>query len=131
MSDQVADVLRDLPSRAIGDVPVFPGKKGCTTRHTCQTWLRRAKARWLAATPEDQREELRARLRGVGFHSEKRSGVRDPNFRALPPAIQEELAGTSWKTLRRTYDEITVEDMRVALKQAAERTRNRPETASC
>jgi hypothetical protein len=30
----------------------------------------------------------------------------------------------------RTYDEITVEDMRVALKQTAERTRNRVETAS-
>ena len=66
----------------------------------------------------------------MGFHSEKRSGVRDPEFRALPPAIQEELAGTSWKTLRGTYDEITVEDMRVALRQTAERTGKRAETAS-
>ena len=63
--------------------------------------------------PEDQREELRARLRGVGFHAEKRSGVRDPEFRALPPLIQEELAGTSFETPRQTYDQITVEDMRV------------------
>ena len=57
--------------------------------------------------------------------SEKRSGVCDPEFRGLPPAIQEELAGMSWKTLRRAYDEITVEDMRVALRQTAERKKDR------
>ncbi|MCH8813404.1 MAG: hypothetical protein IID07_16395 [Gemmatimonadetes bacterium] len=55
------------------------------------------------------------KLRGVGYHSEKRSGVRDSKFRALPPKIQEELAGTSYETLRGTYDYVSPEEMREAM----------------
>lgn len=33
----------------------------------------------------------------------------------LPAAIQEELVGTNFSTLRRIYAEVTVEDMRAAL----------------
>lgn len=109
------EVLRSIP-RGIGDTPIFLGRNGCTSRHTCQTWLRRAKAKWLRSVPEAERAALLARLEGVGFHSEKRSGVRDAEFRALPPAIQEELSGTSYNTLRNTYDEVTVEDMREAIR---------------
>ena len=50
-----------------------PGWDGaCRSRHTCQTWLRRAKADWVAKVPEAEREGLSERLRGVGFHAEKR-----------------------------------------------------------
>lgn len=38
--------------------------------------------------------------------------ARDPKFRSLPPKTQEEIAGTNIKTLRDTYDEVSVEDMR-------------------
>lgn len=55
---------------------------------------------------------------GVGFHSEKRAGVRDPEFRKLPAAIQEEIAGTNYTTLRRIYDEVTAEDIREAWAEA-------------
>ena len=41
--------------------------------------------------------------------------MRDPNFRALPPAIQEAMAGTRYETLRRVYDEVTPADIRRAL----------------
>lgn len=117
LTQEAVEVLKRLPSRGIGGAPVFPGKKGSTSRHTCQTWLTRSKAKWLKETPEEQRDELRARLKGVGYHSEKRAGVRDAEFRALPPAIQEELAGTNWTTLRNTYDQVTVEDMREAMER--------------
>ncbi len=80
-------------------------------------WLRRAKARWLKATPEADRPGLREKLRRVGFHSEKRAGVRDPRFRALPPAIQEAWAGTSYEVLKDVYDDVTAEDIREAIQQ--------------
>jgi hypothetical protein len=49
---------------------------------------------------------------GIGFHSEKRAGVRDPAFRSLPPKIQEKYSGPTWETLRNIYDEVTVGDVR-------------------
>jgi len=48
------------------------------------------------------------------FHAEKRAGVRDPKFRALPAKIQETIAGTRYTTLRDVYDEVTTEDVREA-----------------
>jgi len=54
------------------------------------------------------------RLRRVGFHSEKRALVRSAEFRALPPAIQEAKTGTSFETLKKVHDKVTVEDIREA-----------------
>ena len=82
----------------------------------------RAKASWLASVPDSERKALKARFRGVGFHSEKRSGVRTGEFRSLPPKIQEELAGTKHSTLSATYDHVSPDDMREAMSRA----RNRP-----
>ena len=59
----------------------------------------------------------RNRLLGVGFHAEKREGVRDPAFRSLPSKIQEELAGTRFETLSNIYDKVGVEEMRAAMEQ--------------
>lgn len=115
--------LRSAPSRGIGDTPVFPSAEDptkATSRDTFQTWLRRAKAGLTRATPDGDRPALKCALRGVGFHSEKRAGVRDPEFRRLPPKVQEALAGTSWDMLRETYDEVSVADMRDALGLPAE-----------
>jgi integrase len=110
------DVLRTLP-RGVGTVPIFAGRNGaCRSRHTCQTWLRRAKAGWVAKVPEAEREGLSERLRGVGFHAEKRSGVRDPLFRRLSPGVQEAISGTRYGTLRDVYDEIGPEDIRAELR---------------
>jgi hypothetical protein len=47
--------------------------------------------------------------------------VRDPKFRQLPPAIQEEIAGTNYTTLRRIYDDVTVDDMRDAWSESQRR----------
>lgn len=66
-------------------------------------------------------EHVRRAIRGVGYHAEKRAGVRDPGFLSLPAAIQEEIAGTNYTTLRRNCDEVSVEDMRDAW-PAARRT---------
>lgn len=124
LTPRAIEVLKALPSRAIGPVPVFPSARDParpTPSETFQTWLGRAKRRWLEQVAEDERAGLARRLFRVGFHAEKRTGVRDPWFRSLPPAIQEEIAGTQWGTLRRVYDEVTVEDMREAMKRAPER----------
>jgi len=116
LTQPALDVLRALP-RGVGRVPVFGGKDGaCRSRHTCQTWLRRAKARWIADIPEAEREALKERLKGVGFHAEKRSGVRNAEFRRLSPAVQEAISGTSYETLKNTYDKVGPEDIRAELR---------------
>jgi hypothetical protein len=72
--------------------------------------------------PGAERPTLKEKLKGVGFHAEKRAGVRDPEFRKLPPSVQEAFAGTRHETLRAVYDEVTVDEMREAM--------NLPRTAS-
>ena len=113
--------LKVAPSRGIGATPVFPSSRrpgAPTPRHTFQTWLRRAKQRFLESMPEPERSQVRIRLAGVGYHAEKREGVRDPSFRRLPRKVQEELAGTRFETLSSIYDKVDVEDMRAAMEQA-------------
>ena len=61
---------------------------------------------------------MRDRLKGVGYHSEKRAMVRSPEFRALQPKVQELLSGTDFETLRRTYDDVDVEHARAAFEAA-------------
>ena len=75
-------------------------------------WLTHAKRRWLASVPEQEKEALKAKLERVGYHAEIRSGVRAPEFRGLPPKIQEQIAGKSFKMIKSTYDEVTVADIR-------------------
>ncbi len=120
LSREALEALRLAPSRGIGATPVFPSSRRHgepTSRHTFQTWLRRAKQRFLQTLPEPQRNQVRNRLLGVGFHAEKREGVRDPAFRSLPSKIQEELAGTRFETLSNIYDKVGVEEMRAAMEQ--------------
>ena len=71
---------------------------------------------WLASVPEEEREALRELLKGIGFHAEKRSGVRNPQFRQLSPAVQEAISGTRYGTLRDVYDEIGPEDIRAEMR---------------
>ena len=116
LTEPALEVLRALP-RSVGKVPVFAGMDGTSrSRHTGQTWLRRAKASWLASVPEEEREALRERLKGVGFHAEKRSGVRNPQFRHLSPGVQEAISGTRYDTLRGVYDQIGPEDIRAEMR---------------
>jgi len=116
LSEEAKTILRRAPSRGIAG-PVFPSASDPsvpTPGHTFQVWLRRAKAQLLESLLESDRETWKERLRGVGFHAEKRAGVRDPEFRALPAKIQETIAGTRYTTLRDVYDEVTTEDVREA-----------------
>lgn len=117
LTRRAIEILTALPSRGISG-PVFPAARAPqepTPRGTCQNWLRKAKAAWLKDTPDANREKLKKALHRVGFHAQKRQGIRDPEFRKLPPKIQEEFSGTSWEMIRRVYDEVTVEDMREAM----------------
>ncbi|MGH7575469.1 MAG: hypothetical protein ACREM1_10160 [Longimicrobiales bacterium] len=131
MPEEIIEPLRTAPSRGIGDAPVFPSATDPsvpTSRDTFQIWLRRAKARLLRSVADaTERERIRLELSGVGYHAEKRAGVRDPLFRALPPKIQEAWAGTRFDTLRTIYDDVAPEDMRTAVSavRAAIDTRNR------
>jgi integrase len=120
LGEEAREALRRAPSRGIAG-PVFPSSADPskpTPRHTFQTWLRRAKERLLNAQPEEERAAWRERLRRVGFHAEKRAGVRDARFRALPAAVQELIAGTRYETLRTVYDEVSADDVREAWKVA-------------
>jgi len=112
MRDEVLAALQKIPVRGIGDTPVFASATDPTqptSRHTFQTWMRRAK------------ERAGVKVRGLGYHGEKRAGVRDPEFRDLPAAIQEEESGTRYETLRRVYDQVTVTDIRQAQEEAKRR----------
>jgi integrase len=116
LTEEAKGILRRAPSRGIAG-PVFPSASDPlvpTSGQTFQVWLRRAKAQLMASLPEAEKEGWKERLRGVGFHAEKRAGVRDPEFRALPAKIQETIAGTKYTTLRDVYDEVTTEEVRQA-----------------
>lgn len=119
LTDAAVALLRTAPSRSTGG-PVFPSAKNPaigTPYGTWQVWLRRAKRNLLRSIEDpDQRERMRRRLRGVGFHSEKREGVRDPRFRELSPIFQETLSGTNYDTLRRIYDDVSTEELRGAVR---------------
>lgn len=81
-------------------IPTEPAPSQPVGNDVLNLWLQRAK------------KCSGVQVKGLGFHSEKRAKVRDPEFRRLSPAVQEELVGTNYDTLRRVYDEVTVEDMR-------------------
>jgi len=115
LSERAIEVLKGLPSRGIGQTPVFPSQadpRKPVSGGTARTWMTVAKNTWLASVPDDERPALVARLRRVGFHAELRSGVRDPGFRGLPAKLQETIAGKSFEMLTKTYDQVTVRDIR-------------------
>jgi integrase len=116
------EALRRVPVRGIGEAWVFPAAADPaepTSRHTFQTWLRRAKAKLLRSIKDPgERERMREQLRGLGYHGEKRAGVRDAEFRALPQAIQEVVSRTTYETLKDVYDDVTVDDVRQAMEVA-------------
>lgn len=81
---------------------------------------RRRKTKWSYNAGERGRNWVRAYCKGVRtpLQSLRAPGVRDPEFRKLSAAIQEEIAGTNYTTLRRIYDEVTAEDIREAWAEA-------------
>jgi hypothetical protein len=121
MSDRAHELLRTAPSRGIGAAWVFPSMNdpgAMCTRHDFQRWLRTAKRRLLhSITDVEERDRMRERLRGLGYHGAKRAAVRDPDFRRLPDTVRSALARTAAKTLDEVYDEVGVETMRAALRQ--------------
>jgi hypothetical protein len=68
---------------------------------------------WMRATKKAQG----IKAHRLGYHGEKRAGIRDPKFRRLDPAVQEELTGTTWETMRRVYDYVDEDTMRNAVAQ--------------
>jgi integrase len=66
---------------------------------------------WMRATQKAQGINVHR----LGYHGEKRAGIRDPKFRRLDPAVQEELAGTTWETMRRVYDYVDLPTLQNAV----------------
>lgn len=54
-------------------------------------WMKRAKKR------------AGLNIRGLGYHSEKRAGIRDPKWQQLPVEWREALSGTTFETEKRIY----------------------------
>ena len=78
--------------------------------------MRRAKKRFLASVESPEAKlRLGKALKRLGFHGEKRAGVRDERFRQLKPKIQEAIARTNHDTLRKIYDQVEVDDVRRAM----------------
>ena len=76
------------------------------SKNSLHNWMKRTKQR------------LGIKIPRLGYHAEKRAGIRDPRFRALAPKVQEELAGTTWDTMRKVYDFVdlpTLQDAVAAL----------------
>lgn len=73
--------------------------------HVLNLWLQRAKAR------------AGVKVKGLGFHGQKRAGVRRKEFRELPAKVQEALTGTNHETLRRVYDDVSLTDLRNAVQR--------------
>lgn len=124
LSVRAIELLRAAPSRGIGQAFVFPREKDATqpcSRHYFQLCLRRAKRKLLANINDlDERERMRARLRGLGFHGEKRAAIRDPRFRELPTIIREALARTTEKTQREVYDAVEMPELHEAMRRIAQ-----------
>lgn len=92
--------------RVLGSTWLIPAEEDPSqpvSIHVLNLWLQRAK------------ERAGVKLKGLGFHGQKRAGVRRPEFRALPPKVQEALTGTNHETLRRVYDNVSLDEMREAV----------------
>jgi integrase len=111
LSQRAVEVLQAV-ARTDGSPWVFPAPadpRRPVSNETLNLWMRRTKKR------------LGIDIRGLGYHGEKRAGIRDPRFRALPASVQEAISGTAFETLRRVYDYVGLDDMRQAV-QLLERT---------
>lgn len=112
-------LLKSAPS--LGSTgPVFPSRqdpKVPSPEGSWHAWLQKAKKNLLESIEEGApRERMRRRLERVGYHSEKREGVRDPKFRELSPIFQETMSGTNYDTLRRIYDDVSTDELRSAIR---------------
>lgn len=121
LSAHALHLLRTAPSRGIGQAWVFPmvtdPSRPCT-RHAMQRLLKLAKRRLLASIEDpEERARMRERLRGLGYHGEKRAAVRDPEFRKLPRKEREALARTTGVVLDNVYDRVELDEMRAAMRQ--------------
>jgi integrase len=120
LSDEAIRILQGIPRRlrspwvfASEEDPMQP-----TRKDVFQLWLRRAKDRLLASIEdEDERARMAQRLKGLGYHGEKRAGVRDNWFRSLDPKRQEMFARTNHRTLVDVYDDVSLEEMRESLRE--------------
>ena len=81
--------------------------------HVLNLWLQRAK------------ERAGLKVKGLGFHAQKRAGVRRKEFRELPPKVQEALTGTNHETLRKVYDDVSLDEMREAVERLSAPRRRR------
>lgn len=110
---EAIEALRAAP-RGIGDAFVFPSARDSsrpTPRGTFQVWMRRAK------------KSAGIRIKGLGFHGEKRAGVRDSWFRSLDPKMKETLSRTNHQTLIDIYDQVELDEMREAVKRRQDQRR--------
>lgn len=111
LTPRAVEVLRGIP-RHPGSPWVFFAEEDPAqpvSRHTLDTWLKRAK------------ERAGIDVERLGFHGQKRAGVRRKEFRALPDPVREKLTGTAARTLDLVYDDVSVDEMREALRKLQKR----------
>lgn len=107
LSQRAVDAIRTaLQERGIGGRWLFPSPDDPTepaTKDYFVTYMQRWKRRASVHVP------------GLGYHSGKRSKIRDPEFRKLDPKIREALVDTRFETQKKIYDDVTFEDLKMAV----------------
>jgi integrase len=109
-SRAIETIRRALAHRreeGLGDSPWLIPAEADATKPIRRTRL----DNWMRATKKAQGIHVHR----LGYHGEKRAGIRDPKFRRLDPAVQEELAGTTWETMRRVYDYVDLPTLQSAV----------------
>lgn len=105
--EAIVRILEHRQSESVHGSPwLFPAVRDPQqplSRNTLLYWMSKAKQRAGIKIPR------------LGFHGEKRAGIRDPKFRRLDPKVQEELAGTRWETMRLIYDYVDLPAMQDAV----------------
>jgi integrase len=77
----------------------------------------------LVAWMHQVKKKLGIDVERLGFHAYKRAGIRTPEFRALPPKVQEQLTGTTHAMLRAVYDEVPFEELEAAMGRVSQARR--------
>lgn len=113
LSPGAVAALKAAP-RVLGSPWVVPAETDPSrpvSNRTLNAWMRRAKERAGIAVER------------LGFHAYKRAGVRTPEFRALPPKVQEQLTGTTARILREVYDDVPLDELAEAMQTVAKARR--------
>lgn len=111
VSKRTVEAIREALEHRLADgvadsIWLFPASQDRTRAvpgTSLHNWMKRAK------------KAAGLNIRGLGFHSEKRAGIRDPMWQQLPEEWREALSGTTIQTEKRIYGYVGLPAMEQAV----------------